>query len=172
MFGDHWRRTVVDKQARDQCFEGESGLFSRHGRAEHCTTTRTCRSMEINRMAHRTIHQVFQVNFYRVAHAYSVEWAGHLAIERPIVISCSIRELTFDFDGFEIDAHSLGFTDTHLGLGRDFARVADDVSAGCGRVVDNNWPTDHDIAACSCSGGCITEGSTAGHLKGSDHAGF
>src|SRR5689334_11914948 len=48
MFSDHWRCTVIDKEAGDQGFESKNSLFSRHGSAIDCSTARTRRGMEIN----------------------------------------------------------------------------------------------------------------------------
>ena len=82
-------------------------------------------------MHHHTVVVIFEVHLDGIADAHAQEWAGHLAVEGPVVVSSLIVELADELDCVEIDAHHL------RGAGmegpRQIGRIANDVRRGCRR---------------------------------------
>src|SRR5689334_24967343 len=121
-------------------------------------------------MAHGTVHQIFQMNVDGVAQAYTEEWAWYLAIECPVIVGCSICELTFDLYSFEVDAHLLRFTISNWG--RDLGGITNDIRAGRWRIFHDNRPAGDSIVTHGHSCRSRTIGCAACDLKFSFHAGF
>jgi hypothetical protein len=96
--------------------------------------------MEVNRVCHRAVGQVPQVDFNRIAHAHSEERTRHFAIECPILIGGAIGELSFNFHRFQVDADGLRLA--RRDRGGDFGGVTDNIGARCNRVIHNYRSTD------------------------------
>ncbi len=172
MLGDHRCGAVVDKQTGIQRLGGEHCLFAGGGLGHGCAAARAGHSMEVDRVRHRAIGQVAQVNFDGVADAHAVERSGYFSVERPVLVGCSIGQLPLDLDSFQINADCLRFAQARLSLGRDFGRIAYDIRACGGIVGHDNGSGDHGCAAYGCGGrGCVA-GCLAGYFELPDHAGF
>src|ERR1044071_7139857 len=93
-------------------------------------------------MRHGAIRQVFEVDFNSIAHAYTEEGTGHLAVECPILVGSPVSELALDFNSFQINAH--GMWCPRGETSGNFRRVTYDIGACSSRVIDNYGTADHD----------------------------
>src|SRR6266508_1916038 len=156
MLGNHRGRAVVNEQTGVQCLGGKHCLFAGSRLGHRGATTGTSDCMEVHGMCHGAIRQVFEMNLNRITHTHTIEWTRYLAIECPVFIGCSVRELAFDFNGFEINAHGLWFADAHLGLSRHFCGITNNIRTCGGRVIDNDSTTYYSTAVHWCRyGSCV-----------------
>src|SRR5215813_1895656 len=95
MLGNHWRRAMVDVEAWNQRFPRHrffpAGLDLERGG----TAARAGCGMKIDRMYHRAVVGILQVNVNRVADAYANERTGHLSVEGPVAEGCALRKSSF-----------------------------------------------------------------------------
>ena len=107
VFGNHWRRAVVHVKARHQRFPGHrffrAGLHLQHRRA----AARAGRGVKVDRMHHRAVAGILQMNVDGVADAHADERPRHFAVEGPVAKRGRFSEAAFHLRRQKIDAHRL-----------------------------------------------------------------
>jgi hypothetical protein len=109
VLGHHRRGAVINIEPGHQRFPGHGFLLAGIDLQRGGAAARTGRGVEIDRVNHRAVGGVLQMDVDGVADTHADERSGHLAVERPVTEGRALGQPPFDFDADEIDPHGLRF---------------------------------------------------------------
>src|SRR5262249_32046173 len=104
---DHRGRAVTHIKPRNERLEPDRLFLAGIGLRRRGAAARAGGGMKIDRVDHRAVAGVLEVDFDGAADAHAKERTGHLAIEGPVAKGRALGETALQFDRNQIDAHGL-----------------------------------------------------------------
>ena len=128
VLGDHGRRAVINVEPGNEGLECHRFFGPRIDLQRRSASAGTGGRVKIHGVDHVAVGGVLEMNVNGIADADANEWAGYLAVKRPVAECGRFREPAFLFNGEEVEPDGLGvsFAERRRQIGRFAGNVGFD----------------------------------------------